>query len=103
MATIAYSLFRVRASWDTCPTPKPLRVPSKPSPKPPPPPRVPTIAHPLPSPAPSSTALLERDVMPLSSPIGKIILRNSLMYYLLLLISGKYLLGLDCIIIIQFE
>ncbi|KAJ3701415.1 hypothetical protein LUZ61_005120 [Rhynchospora tenuis] len=72
MATTASSLFLVRASWDTCPTPKPLRVPSKPSPKPPPPPRVRTIASPVPSPAPSSTALLERDAKPLSSQFGKV-------------------------------
>ncbi|KAF3326882.1 Mini-ribonuclease 3 [Carex littledalei] len=71
MATRTYSLFQVRASWDTCPTPKPLRVPVKPSPKPSPP-RIPTIASPVPSPAPTSTALLERDSTPLSSQSGKI-------------------------------
>ncbi|XP_072981192.1 uncharacterized protein [Typha angustifolia] len=53
---MAYSLVRVRASWDTNPTPKPLRLP-KATPKPPP--RLPTPNST--APAIPRTALLERE------------------------------------------
>ncbi|KAJ3694099.1 hypothetical protein LUZ60_009579 [Juncus effusus] len=65
------SLFRlrVRASWDTSPSPKPARVPSKPA-RVKAPVLLPKTPHTPSPPRPSSASLLQRDENPLASHTG---------------------------------